>query len=527
MLAEVNSVRSLEMKKEQWLQSIKSVDLKSQFAFFIAQEKEFRRVQYVNGSVMPLMATKTNGIYSIFSIGPRIGKGAEGAVYFAYDVLQDKVAVVKEIIPNGQPEEYVTPEKNALQAVDRLLGHFIANPSRDQYHREYLFMPYYPGGNCIDLMYELNHEFDKEDFRRYTAKKVLPIDLILDIAESAFLELKLLGERGVIHRDINPFNIICSTRQTESGLALDDLRVIDFGTALLANKSRTHAITGTFGYTPPEIDMHEPKNEQIKSKKKTKKRTYDFSSDLFSLGVFLAELITTSNYQEYRIKKMAEIAKSEGFSRPLTLQEIKEGMPDIFGAATEDTSTKKQALIHLVQTLMDEDPEKRRTVKAGLHTIHAIRSGHGLLKRTSKRFLDLTFHGAQSVPSLPSPRSPRPSTSDALIQQITPPVGRRSTLTGNDIKVEDKPPVSTSPLAGRHSKLDLSRSANSLSLRNLMSLGTSVAPDNHVNFEAGSFSGTRSLQRQTSAVLITTAGENFPQKGEQDIIAPPNSGLSL
>ncbi|KTD62684.1 protein kinase domain-containing protein [Legionella shakespearei] len=523
MHAEVKSVKSLEMRKEQWLQSIKSSDLKSQFAFFIEKEKEFRRVLCLDGSVLPVMGTKTDGAYNIFIIGPRIGKGAEGAVYFAYDLLQDKVLVVKEIIPNGQPEEYVTPEKNALQAVDRLFGHYIANPSRDQYHREYLFMPFYPGGNCIDLMYELNHEFDKEDFRRYTAKKQLPMELILDSAEAALLELKLLGERGVIHRDINPFNIICSTKETESGIALNELHVIDFGTALLVNKSRTHAITGTFGYTPPEIDVCESKNEQSKHKKKTKKRTYDFSSDLFSLGVFLAELITTANYQEYRIKKMAEIAKKEGFSRPLTLQEIKEGMPDIFAATTEETSTKKQAFIHLVHTLMDEDPEKRRTVKAGIHSINGIRNGHGLLKRTSKRFLDLTFHGAQSVPSLPSPRSPRPSTSDALIQQITPPLVRRNTLTGSDIKVEDKP-VSTSPLAGRHSRLDLSRSANSLNLRNLLG---ATSTDNHVNFEPENSSGTRTLRRQASAVLSTTAGENFPQNSEQDIIELPDNGLSL
>lgn len=526
MHAERNSVKSLEMKKAQWLQSIKSSDLKSQFAFFIEKEKEFRRVLCIDGAVLPFMGTKTNDAYTIFIIGPRIGKGAEGAVYFAYELLQDKVLVVKEIIPNGQPEEYVTPEKNALQAVDRLFGHYIANPSRDQYHREYLFMPYYPGGNCIDLMYDLNHEFDKEDFRRYTAKKALPIDLILDIAESALLELKLFGERGVIHRDINPFNIICSTKETESGIALDDLRIIDFGTALLSNKSLSHAITGTPGYTPPEIDVHNSKIEQSKHKKKPKKRTYDFSSDLFSLGVFLAELITTSNYQEYRIKKMAEIAQNEGFTRPFTLQEIKEGMPDIFAATSEETSTRKQALIHLVQTLMDDDPEKRRTVKAGLHSIHGIRNGHGLLKRTSKRFLDLTFHGAQSVPSLPSPRSPRPSTSDALIQQITPPLVRRSTLTGSEIKVEEKP-VSTSPMAVRHSRLDLSRSANSLSLRNLMSLGTPAVTDNHVNFDSGSFSGVRSLQRQASVVLVAAAGENFPQNSEQDIISLPNDGLSL
>ncbi len=79
-------------------------------------------------------------------------------------------------------------------------------------------------------------------------------------------------ERGVIHRDIKPHNILI----TDSG----DVKVTDFGIARAASSStmtRTGSILGTAHYISPEQAMGEPVGP---------------ASDLYSLGVVLYEMLT-------------------------------------------------------------------------------------------------------------------------------------------------------------------------------------------------------------------------------------------
>src|ERR671916_220858 len=79
-------------------------------------------------------------------------------------------------------------------------------------------------------------------------------------------------ERGVIHRDIKPQNILV----TDMG----HLKVTDFGIARAASAatiSATNAVFGTAGYLSPEQALGEPATPR---------------SDLYSLGIVLYELLT-------------------------------------------------------------------------------------------------------------------------------------------------------------------------------------------------------------------------------------------
>jgi eukaryotic-like serine/threonine-protein kinase len=88
----------------------------------------------------------------------------------------------------------------------------------------------------------------------------------------------LIGEEGarlnIVHRDISPSNVLMSVR--------GDIKLVDFGIARQqdpdrAHKSKSGTLKGKYGYMSPEQVIEQ---------------SLDARSDLFSVGVVLAELLT-------------------------------------------------------------------------------------------------------------------------------------------------------------------------------------------------------------------------------------------
>src|SRR5918998_666221 len=118
-------------------------------------------------------------------------------------------------------------------------------------------MEYAPGGTLEDLILE---------------DGPMPPHKAVEVASQIAEALGFAHERGVIHRDVKPHNVLLS----EAG----EVKVADFGIARAATAtttSRSNSILGTPSYMSPE----QAKGGRVGP-----------ASDLYSLGVVLYEMLT-------------------------------------------------------------------------------------------------------------------------------------------------------------------------------------------------------------------------------------------
>jgi beta-lactam-binding protein with PASTA domain len=190
-----------------------------------------------------------------------LGSGGMADVFLAHDNILDRDVALKVMSTRyASDEEFVERFKREAQSAAALshpniVSIFDRGSSEDGTY--YIAMEYLPGGTLKDRI-----------MRRGALPARTAAAVALQIAEA----LRCAHERGVIHRDIKPHNILI----TESG----DVKVTDFGIARAASSStmtRTGSILGTAHYISPEQAMGEP---------------VGLASDLYSLGVVLYEMLT-------------------------------------------------------------------------------------------------------------------------------------------------------------------------------------------------------------------------------------------
>ena len=202
--------------------------------------------------------TTINGRYVTSEL---LGGGGMAQVFLARDgVLERDVAVKVLREQYAEDEEFVErfrrealgvaslSHPNVVQVYDR-------GVSEDG--RYYIAMEYVPGGTLKD---------------RIVRHGPLPPDTALAVAVQAAEALGAAHERGLIHRDVKPQNVLV----TASG----DVKVADFGIARAAAAdviSATSVVLGTARYMSPEQAMG---------------REVGPPSDLYSLGVVLYEMLT-------------------------------------------------------------------------------------------------------------------------------------------------------------------------------------------------------------------------------------------
>jgi tRNA A-37 threonylcarbamoyl transferase component Bud32 len=203
-----------------------------------------------------------NGRLGKYEIRGTLGKGAMGTVYDGYDAVIDRRVAIKTIsLPDpsdSEAQEELARFRREAQAAGRLTHPNIVAvyDYGEDGQVAFIVMEYAPGT-------ELKKILDKGDR--------LPPAEAVRIMEGVLAGLQFSHERGVVHRDIKPGNIILSTDGT--------VKIADFGIARIESSNMTQAgtIMGTPAYMSPEQFMGQ---------------TVDARTDIYSAGVMFYQLLT-------------------------------------------------------------------------------------------------------------------------------------------------------------------------------------------------------------------------------------------
>jgi serine/threonine-protein kinase len=196
-----------------------------------------------------------------FRVLDELGRGAMGVVYRAEDAALARTVAIKTIALTGAPHERDMHEARFLQEARAAGG--VGHPS---------IVTIYDVGREGDTAFIAMELLEGHELRELIRWGTLTGAQAIDIAAAVADGLAHAHERGVVHRDIKPGNI----------MLLKDGRVklMDFGIARLSEnavKTQTGTLLGSPQYMSPE---------QIGG------QGMDHRSDIFSLGVVLYEMLT-------------------------------------------------------------------------------------------------------------------------------------------------------------------------------------------------------------------------------------------
>ncbi|MBS0288742.1 MAG: protein kinase family protein [Proteobacteria bacterium] len=262
-----------------------------------------------------------------------IGKGKDKTVVCLGQVLcgskSNQLCAVK--IPKEALNDDFKNEVVILDHLERLIAKIKTN------NQFFLISQLCQGINLEALCYDESGK----------VKKILDIELIYKISVAIIEQVNELHQTfNVLHCDLKTSNVIIEF------LAKGNIKahLIDFGTSCFVWKADKAFDRGTTGYQGPEVGM--PKDAPNKP-------VYSISSDFFSVGVIMAELLTQINYMEYRaalVAKLNENNDPSGLTPVVPLDFLQVGMPDVFDGKKAETYP---SLMGTIAWLTNANPNAR------------------------------------------------------------------------------------------------------------------------------------------------------------------------
>jgi serine/threonine protein kinase len=253
------------------------------------------------------MIGKTISHYKILA---KIGEGGMGVVYKGEDTKLRRTVALKflpqELMKDSEAKERFVQEAQAAAALD--------HPNICTVHE----IEEADGQTFIAMAY-IEGQSLKEKINAGPVEINRAINIAIQVAEG----LREAHERGVVHRDVKPANIIL----TEKGQA----KIMDFGLAKLSwgvDLTKTAMIMGTAAYMSPE---------------QAKGETVDYCTDIWSLGCVLYEML--SGMRPFKNRYDQAILHSVLYEEPESIGNLKSDLPE--------------EVENIISKCMQKDPKNR------------------------------------------------------------------------------------------------------------------------------------------------------------------------
>jgi eukaryotic-like serine/threonine-protein kinase len=203
-----------------------------------------------------MTAPQALGRYSILG---ELGRGAMGVVYKASDPLLNRTVAIKTINVAADPEERAEYEKRFYQEAKAAGG--LSHPN---------IVTIFDIGHAGELVYMAMEFVAGAELKSLLASGLVEAQAALDIGAQVAEGLAYAHDRGVVHRDVKPANIMVA----RGGPA----KIMDFGIARIRQsdvKTETGMLLGSPKYMAPEQLLG---------------GAVDHRCDIFALGVVIYEM---------------------------------------------------------------------------------------------------------------------------------------------------------------------------------------------------------------------------------------------
>lgn len=258
------------------------------------------------------LENQTLGKYELIRM---IGEGSMGTVYLARDSfsLHDVAIKVSSARDGGEPR--LARRRRKLFFNEAKLAGMLRHPNilvtldaGVENDKRFLVMEYIPEAQTLD--------------RYGRADSLLPVDQVVGIALKCALALDYAHERGVIHRDVKPKNIILTQD--------NEVKIGDFGIALIARDDVDETqVIGRLG-SPRYMAPEQVRDEAVTNQ-----------TDIFALGVVTYQLLTGAHpFEDSSIAKVARRIVGEAHT---PLRALRPELPGELGQIIDRTLKKHPA----------------------------------------------------------------------------------------------------------------------------------------------------------------------------------------